>query len=151
MEAFRDGFCKTMDYSPGTSFQLSFDDDHEPPLEMTSSAPLTPRTRVSWKVPPVSLDQEETALSSFEDTAHDDTARAGNHDVEAGTGFERDMVDDLKVNEDICETSRSIMEQPVIKDALNKYVGFYYKVCRKTELTWFFLAPFCFYIRDMLI
>ena len=110
MEAFREGFCKTMDYSPGTSFQLSFDDDHEPPSEMTDS--LAPSTRVSWKVPPVSLDQVETL--SFEGTVH--------NDIEAGTGAAGDMVDEPNIS----QTPRSILEQPDIKDALNKYVNFYY-------------------------
>ena len=67
MEAFRDGFCKTIDYSPGTSFQLSidYDTDASDSIMMTSfNAPPTPnKSRVSWRAPPVSLDQVETSLS----------------------------------------------------------------------------------------
>ena len=105
MEVFREGFCE--------------------PLVMTSqssSASLSPKTKVSWNVPPVSLDQVETSLSSFEDT----TTKIFN-DVEAVASLEDKEAANAAADEDNggCggggdEISRSILEQPDIEDALQK-------------------------------
>ncbi|XP_066917066.1 uncharacterized protein [Clytia hemisphaerica] len=109
MEAFREGFCKSMDYSPGHSFQISTDDDTEPllssPTRKMGHHHLPPNNHNNWKAPPVSKNESER--SSFD---KDDVF--GDHVVED--------IPSSNVGGETDEEGRNILDQPDIKDALRK-------------------------------
>ena len=111
MDAFREGFCKSMDYSPAHSFQISTDDDTEPLLSSPTRKMghhLPPTNHTQWKAPPVS--KNESQRSSFDDKDDvfgEQVVEDISHPLNGGDGGEE-------------VEGRNILDQPDIKDALRK-------------------------------